>query len=450
MSRRKSINSRVVIWDVTSRCNLRCLHCYNADKYFNGEFTDLTFEQIIKLIDLCHKNNIKHIHLLGGEPLIHENILDIIKLIRSKNMTVSLTTNATLLNSDLANQLVMLVSTIFISIDGVRKKTFEFIRGKGTFEKTLNSISILRDVIKKRKTNCNIVISFTMTNYNINEIPLLPDFAKKLKIGQVNLSCLYESGNSCRKNYNLQYDIKNVLMKLEKMCIKLEHIKDPPRIALELRPRFAVYLNRRFYKQNSIKYVPEYSKCLAGGPLFYIEANGLVHPCHATNNKSGKVLQQERVIIYKDIRVDKYKGMFENNPYFLSFNNLKSSKYKEKLKTCHDCVLVGHCDPCPITFLGKKNVPECEFLKKQEVKYYLSLLSLTPVVRDNKFNYYKNITNLKNPVCKEIINLLTRKITIREIINELSKKYIAVSKENILQDVCEYLLDLRRIGLIRF
>ena len=413
-------------------------------------FKDLTFEQIVRLIDLCHKNNIKHIHLLGGEPLIHRNILDIIKLIRSKNMTVSLTTNATLLSLDLANQLVMLVNTIFVSIDGVRKKTFEFIRGKDTFEKTLNSISILRDVIKNRKANCNIVISFTMTNYNINEIPLLPDFVKKLKIKQVNLSCLYESGNSCRKEHNLRYDIKNVLMRLEKMCIRLEHIKDPPQIALELRPRFAVYLNRRFYKQSSIKYVPEYSKCLAGGPLFYIYSNKLVHTCHATNNKSGNVHQQEIIIIYKHIRINKYKGMFENNPYFLSFNNLKSSKYKEKLKTCQDCGLVGVCDPCPITLLGKKNVPECESLKKQEIKYYDSLLSLIPTIRRNRFNYYKNITDLKNPVCKEITDLLIKKITIKEIINKLSKKYIDVSKENILKDVCEYLLDLRRIGLVKF
>jgi len=62
--------TRIVIWDVTSKCNLRCRHCYNADKYFQEQnIPELTPAEAEKAIDICAQNRIQHIHLLGGEPL---------------------------------------------------------------------------------------------------------------------------------------------------------------------------------------------------------------------------------------------------------------------------------------------------------------------------------------------------------------------------------------------
>jgi MoaA/NifB/PqqE/SkfB family radical SAM enzyme len=82
-----NLGHRIVIWDITSQFNLRCRHCYNADKYFNNKqnFNELSTIEAQNAIDILRYNDIKHIHLLGGEPLICQDILN-----------VSLTTNAKL------------------------------------------------------------------------------------------------------------------------------------------------------------------------------------------------------------------------------------------------------------------------------------------------------------------------------------------------------------------
>lgn len=69
-----------IVWDVTSICNLRCTHCYNYDKYFKQQVKDLTIEEIYSLINFLKVNNVENVYLLGGEPLAHSNILEILKL----------------------------------------------------------------------------------------------------------------------------------------------------------------------------------------------------------------------------------------------------------------------------------------------------------------------------------------------------------------------------------
>ena len=55
-----------VIFDITSKCNLRCAHCYNAEKYFKSNKQDLSFEDCIKLIDKIVDSGYTTINILGG------------------------------------------------------------------------------------------------------------------------------------------------------------------------------------------------------------------------------------------------------------------------------------------------------------------------------------------------------------------------------------------------
>lgn len=451
--------TRIMIWDVTSKCNLRCLHCYNANKYFQGQnISELTPVEAERAIDICAQNRIQHIHLLGGEPLKRPDLFNIFKRVRSRGMTISLTTNATLFTVDICHKLIEHeVNTIFISLDGVKKETSEFIRGKGTYNLTLNNIKMLQGVVKSHSAPTEIIISFTITNHNKNEISLLPDFCVGLGINQVNLSCLYEAGNSCRKKQYLQYEIQEVVGELEKMADILQSMNPAPKIMLELRPRFTVYLNRRYPKQKSIKYMPEYSRCLAGGPLFYMEANGDIHPCHATNNIKGKQAQSEGILNFTKTNILDYANAgFETSLYISSFNAIKNSNYKKNLETCRNCQLLHHCDPCPVVFYDKTAVSECEWLKQYEVEFYRTLLARKPAINPTSEYIFtdatgKHILKLETGgIGSEIFSLLDGQTSIKQIIKTINTKYSNVSTDILVRDICEYLLDLRRHGVVYF
>ena len=94
-----------VVWDITSICNLKCIHCYNFDKYFKKTNQDLSIEKIFSLINFLEKNKVEHVYLLGGEPLAHPNFMDILTSFYNHNIKVTITTNATLLTKEVSNEI---------------------------------------------------------------------------------------------------------------------------------------------------------------------------------------------------------------------------------------------------------------------------------------------------------------------------------------------------------
>ena len=71
--------SLILKWDITYNCFLRCLHCYNSDtvkssKEYKQNFTDLSFEKIISILEKCAEGPVTAINFLGGEPFIRKDM----------------------------------------------------------------------------------------------------------------------------------------------------------------------------------------------------------------------------------------------------------------------------------------------------------------------------------------------------------------------------------------
>lgn len=143
-----------IVFEVTNRCNLDCIWCGVKKKRH-----DLPKKTILKILD---KYKPKVITLNGGEPLLHKDIFEIINYARSKNIKVFLNTNATLITKRIAKKIN--ANYIRVSVDGITNVHDE-IRGKGSFEKTLNGINNLREARKK-------VILATCLGQNNKESPL--------------------------------------------------------------------------------------------------------------------------------------------------------------------------------------------------------------------------------------------------------------------------------------
>lgn len=142
-----SINfqNKIVSIQLTNGCNLRCKHCCvsSGDELLNELSTDELIDAIGKII----KFNPKHINISGGEPMIHKDFEKISKYLydnyRGRKI---LSTNATLIDKDNVHIISRYYDQVDISVDGVDEETCSKIRGKRVFEKTINSIKLLKSI----------------------------------------------------------------------------------------------------------------------------------------------------------------------------------------------------------------------------------------------------------------------------------------------------------------
>jgi len=108
-----------VDFEITFDCNLRCLHCYNENHIIKNE---LSLNKIFNVIDQVSDLGFKEIHINGGEPLKHPNIIEILNYCNSKGLETLLETNATLLSSEIISELTSMAHLkIRASIDGPEK-----------------------------------------------------------------------------------------------------------------------------------------------------------------------------------------------------------------------------------------------------------------------------------------------------------------------------------------
>jgi len=108
-----------VDFEITFDCNLRCLHCYNENHNIKNE---LSLNKIFNVIDQVSDLGFKEIHINGGEPLKHPNIVEILAYCNNKSLETLLETNATLLSSEIISEIInMPYLKIRASIDGPEK-----------------------------------------------------------------------------------------------------------------------------------------------------------------------------------------------------------------------------------------------------------------------------------------------------------------------------------------
>lgn len=149
-----------VIINCTNRCNLNCIHCCKNSSIYEKEI--LSTQDIKNIIDVLSNYNPEIIVFTGGEPLIRNDILKILKYAKSKcNGQITLNSNGTLINEDNVDELIKYVDVISISLDGIDEETTAMIRGKGVFNKSVQSIRLLQS-----KNFNKIFASMTITKSN--------------------------------------------------------------------------------------------------------------------------------------------------------------------------------------------------------------------------------------------------------------------------------------------
>ncbi|NPA97004.1 MAG: radical SAM protein [Crenarchaeota archaeon] len=177
---------------LTKCCNLSCKHCvYGCSSDRPKIF--LSLEDFKTILDKLANDGVMQIVLTGGEPLLHPNFANIVKLIHDYGLSWRLITNGTLINEDVARVIARNEpSSVIISIDGPDKATHEFIRGANTFERVINALQILK------KHNVKLSIN-TVLHRMIDETKISAMIELAIKYNaSLNVIPLYPSGNAIK------------------------------------------------------------------------------------------------------------------------------------------------------------------------------------------------------------------------------------------------------------
>ena len=172
----------VVVWNVTRRCNLKCIHCY-AHATEEQARDELSTDEGKALIDDLADFGSPVILFSGGEPLVRPDLLELARYAVDKGMRAVISTNGTLIDSKLAGKLKEVgLSYVGVSLDGLGEVNDRFRGVKGAFQRALRGIIACRDAGVK------VGLRFTMNRLNALEIPGIFDLLEKYDIPRV---CFY-------------------------------------------------------------------------------------------------------------------------------------------------------------------------------------------------------------------------------------------------------------------
>lgn len=247
--------------EITNTCNERCIHCYIPHENKTGSIDDDLF---FKILDECKKMNVLHITISGGEPMLHRGLIPFLDKCHELNFSVNLLSNLTLLNDEILEAMkknkLLSVQTSLYSMDARIHDSITTI--KGSFEKTKNSILLLKEngipvqiscpIMKKNFNTYNDVVKWGKDN----GISVGADY---VIIAKCNNTC----ENLCQR-ITLD-DIKNIICE----NMKNKHYRE--------KIREEIKTNRKRKPDDSICSVCHSSIC--------VSTNGNVYPCAGWQGK---------------------------------------------------------------------------------------------------------------------------------------------------------------------
>jgi radical SAM protein with 4Fe4S-binding SPASM domain len=182
--------------EITNACNLKCAHCYvSAGKKLPNE---LTLEEIYKTVDMLPPFSNKQISISGGEPALRKDCINIVEYCAVKcGHNVDLYTNAVNFPQMLIDRIVEINKQercgkvkIQVSLEGATPSTHNLVRGKGSFEATIQTLEEFSKVGLNRST----VLFVCMTKNNIHEVDQLIKLAEDIDVAMLVFSQWQKQG----------------------------------------------------------------------------------------------------------------------------------------------------------------------------------------------------------------------------------------------------------------
>src|SRR5512142_1411272 len=171
----QSSKPRLIFWEVTKGCNLRCIHCRASATELSSP-TDLPTSRALDIITQIAGYASPILVLSGGEPLYRRDIFQLARFATDKGLRVALATNGTMVTKELARRIVDSgVRRVSISLDGADSMTHDSFRGiPGAFDAAVYGLRNLKEL------GMSVQINMTIARHNARQLPQVLDLARHL------------------------------------------------------------------------------------------------------------------------------------------------------------------------------------------------------------------------------------------------------------------------------
>jgi MoaA/NifB/PqqE/SkfB family radical SAM enzyme len=172
---KKEFKPRLIFWEVTKGCNLRCIHCRaTATELMSPQ--DLPTERALGIIRQIADYGNPILVLSGGEPLYRQDIFQLAEYANSLGLRTALATNGTLVTSDVAQRIKQSgIKRVSISLDGADADTHDSFRGiPGAFEAAIYGMKNLQ------RQGVSVQINTTIARHNAHQLPDVLTLARRL------------------------------------------------------------------------------------------------------------------------------------------------------------------------------------------------------------------------------------------------------------------------------
>ena len=311
--------ARKALLKITDRCDLHCAHCFVSA---TRSGSDMALEELRNALPRLVEARVANITLTGGEPLVHPDFLEFLRLLVGEHFDVTVCTNAVSLTDSLIEQMVTLGRIgVNVSLDGFSQESHGRFRGDPcSFEITVRNTERLASagILKG-------VLSTPNSFARPGEYTELFDFAERLGAQYLLLNPLSSFGRGIRTRGRLAADIQT-MRHIEQSISEREHPEGTE-------PVFIRFPNA----------IQPLTGCIAGD-IFYVLVDGRTAVCpyllFAAATPNSKHSEEEFII----------GNLFGDTDFAERLNRYRFSERYElgANDTCGGCSMAGGCGKgCP-------------------------------------------------------------------------------------------------------
>ncbi len=347
---------RLVFWELTTGCNLRCIHCRATAQELASPF-DLPTPDALKVIEQVSSYAHPILILSGGEPLFRRDLFQLASYAVDRGLLVALATNGTLITPEVAAKIrASGIRRVAISFDGADARTHDSFRGiPGAFEAAQRGLKNVQEV------GLSTQINTTIAQHNVHQLPQILDMALSLGVDALHTFLLVPVGcgvniadeqmvpaDEYEKVLHWFYDREREgKLELKATCAphyfrvrKQREVHErrvaqaqmdaphPGALGADLRSRVAHHSSApprsRHPQMGAVT-----KGCLAGSAVCFISHKGEVFPCGYLPVKAG------------DLRTQSFAEIWEHSPVFAALRDPDNLKGKcgvcEFRKICLGC-----------------------------------------------------------------------------------------------------------------
>ncbi len=305
---------RMIAWEVTRNCNLSCIHCRASAT--SGPYSgELNLDECKKIIDEIASFASPTVILTGGEPLMRDDIFDIIEYGTLKGLRIVIAINGSLLNKENAYRLKKGgIKRVSLSIDGKSSITHDQFRGvTGSFASVIKAADILIN------RELPFQINTTVTKLNVNDLEDIYRLTQAIGAIAWHVFLLVPVGRG--------HDLKGKELTTDMYEEALDWLYSVEKKGeLEIKVTCAPHYYRIVKEKGG---TPKSTGCLAGKHFMFISHRGVAQPCGYLEIPSGNVKKDGIIKVWQESPV---------------FNQLRDlSSYKGKCSGCRYLKICGGC-----------------------------------------------------------------------------------------------------------